>query len=71
MEGVLKRAGLEHRLISDIDELQRRLTTEGTGPFRYTAEELDRIAALRREACTCARAMLRSILAMRCPADLH
>jgi polysaccharide pyruvyl transferase WcaK-like protein len=65
MEGVLKGAGLEHRLISDIDELQRRLTTEGTEPFRYTAEECDRIAALRREASICARAMLRSILAMR------
>jgi polysaccharide pyruvyl transferase WcaK-like protein len=71
MEGVLKEAGLEHRLIADIDELQRRLKTEGIEPFRYSAEEFDRIRVLRREAGICARAMLRSILAMPFRADLH
>jgi hypothetical protein len=45
----------------NIDELQRRLLTEGTEPFCYSATELDRIAALRRHANICARNMLRSI----------
>ena len=61
IEAVLAGAGLEHRLVSNFDELQHRLTTEGVESFHYTAAELERIAAFRDQARTSARSMFQSI----------
>ena len=61
IEAVLAGAGLEHRLVSNLDEVQKRLLTEGIAPYRYTATELERIAAFRDKARTSARAMFQSI----------
>ena len=61
IEAVLAGAGLEHRLVSDLEELQQRLLTKGLEPYLYTPAELHRIAAFRKEALTSARAMFRSI----------
>jgi hypothetical protein len=61
IEAVLAGAGLEHRLVSDLNELQQRLLTNGLEPYLYTPAELHRIAAFRQEALTSARTMFRSI----------
>jgi polysaccharide pyruvyl transferase WcaK-like protein len=61
IEAVFAGAGLKHRLVSSLDELQLRLASEGIGPFQYTPEELERIAAFRAKARTGARAMFQSI----------
>jgi Polysaccharide pyruvyl transferase len=61
IEAVLAGAGLEHRLVSDLDELQQRLLAKGLEPYLYTPAELHRIAAFRKDALTSARAMFRSI----------
>ena len=61
IEAVLAGAGLEHRLISNLDEVQRRLKTEGIESFQYTAAELERMSAFRDKARTSARAMFQSI----------
>jgi polysaccharide pyruvyl transferase WcaK-like protein len=63
VEGVLERAGLRHRLVADVDALERRLMAEGIAPFAYTASEQASITALQREAGNGARAMLRDIVA--------
>jgi hypothetical protein len=63
VEGILERAGLRHRLVADVDGLERRLMAEGIAAFAYNASELAAIAALQREARSGARAMLRAILA--------
>lgn len=61
MEALFAGAGLKHRLISSLDELQRRLSCESIESFQYTPEELERIAAFRAKARTVARAMFQSI----------
>jgi hypothetical protein len=61
IEAVLAGAGLTNRLVSDLEELQQRLLTESIEPYLYSAAELERIAAYRREALTSAHAMFRSI----------
>jgi polysaccharide pyruvyl transferase WcaK-like protein len=68
VEGVLERAGLRHRLVVDVDELERRLMSEGIAPYAYTASELAAIDTLQREAGDGARAMLRNIAARSCAA---
>ena len=61
IEAVFTSIGLERRLVSSLDELQSRLASEGIEPFRYTSEELERIASFRAEARKGARAMFQSI----------
>ncbi len=61
IEAVLAGAGLEHRLVSSLEELQRRLIREGIEPFQYTDAEFERIGAFRERARTGARAMFQSI----------
>jgi hypothetical protein len=61
IEAVLAGADLENRMVTNLDEAQRRLSTEGIEPFRYTAAELARISAFRDKARDGARAMFQSI----------
>jgi hypothetical protein len=61
IEAVLTGAGLGHRLVSDLEELQRQLLTKGIEPYLYTPAELERVAGFRRQALASARAMFRSI----------
>jgi hypothetical protein len=69
IEAALASAGLQHRLVTDLDEVQRRLKTEGVEAFRYTPAELESIRAFRDHALGSARAMLRAIC-QRSPASL-
>src|SRR5262252_1039638 len=61
IEALLAGAGLKHRLVSNPEELQQQLSTTGLEPYLYTAAELHRIAAFRKEALTSARSMFQSI----------
>lgn len=61
IEAVLAGAGLQHRLVSSLDELQHRLKAEGIEPFLYTAAEVERISDFRDKARASARAMFQSI----------
>jgi Polysaccharide pyruvyl transferase/Methyltransferase domain len=61
VEALLAHAGLKHRLVSNLEELQHRLSTTGLEPYLYTSTELHRIAAFRKEVRTGARTMFQSI----------
>jgi hypothetical protein len=61
IEAVLAGAGLQHRLVSDLEELRERLLAKGLEPYLYTSAELHSIAAFRKEALISARSMFRSI----------
>jgi hypothetical protein len=61
IEALLAGAGLEHRLVSDLEELQQRLLTTGLEPYLYTPAELHRIAAFRKETLISNRTMFQSI----------
>jgi hypothetical protein len=52
IEGVLKIAGLENRLITDLGVLRHRLETEGIEPFGYSSMEIERMRSLRRKFAT-------------------
>jgi hypothetical protein len=61
IEGLLQGAGLQSRLVGDLDELERRLGREGITPFLYSASEIERIRTFRKEAAASARAMFETI----------
>ena len=61
IEALLAGADLEHRLVSDLEELQQRLLTKGLEPYFYTRAELHRIVAFRKQALASARSMFQSI----------
>lgn len=56
-EALLDAAGLQHRLVSDLDELGQRLASDGTEPFLYASDEIARIRALRAQTLADAEAM--------------
>ena len=62
VEALLAGAGLEHRLVSDLSEIERRLGSQGIEPFRYTEAELEKIQAMRQAARAGGRAMFDAIV---------
>jgi polysaccharide pyruvyl transferase WcaK-like protein len=61
IQGVLRQAGLEARLIDNLDELRRQLATDGMQRFFYTPSEIQRIRHLRERTAIDALKMFRTI----------